>query len=145
MNKVVMFSSKSEEWETPQQFFDELNEEFSFTTDVCADEKNHKCNHYFDKEIDGLKMTWARNCWCNPPYGKKVGNWVKKASDETMRGVPLVVMLLPGRTDTRWFHDYIYKKENVEIRFLRGRLKFGNSKNSAPFPSMIVIFKKEVV
>ena len=140
MNADVMFSSKTDQWATPQDFFDELNEEFKFTTDVCADETNHKCDYYFSKKdsIDGLKMDWTGRCWMNPPYGREIGLWVKKASEEVKRGVPLVVCLLPARTDTKWFHEYIYGK--AEIRFIKGRLKFGDSKNSAPFPSMVVIF-----
>lgn len=134
-----LFSSKTDDWSTPQDFYEELDREFHFTTDVCADEINHKCNYYFSKEIDGLKMAWAGRCWMNPPYGREIGKWVKKANEEVKRGVPLVVCLLPARTDTKWFHDYIYGK--AEIRFIKGRLKFGNSKNSAPFPSMVVVMK----
>lgn len=147
MNTDIMFSSKSVEWETPQDLFDKLNKEFHFTTDVCANDNNHKCDYYFRKEdpIDGLEMEWTGRCWMNPPYGREIGKWIKKAHDEVKRGVPLVVCLLPARTDTRWFHEYIYNQKDVEIRFLKGRLKFGNSKNSAPFPSMIVIFRKREV
>ncbi|MBD5543775.1 MAG: adenine methyltransferase [Lachnospiraceae bacterium] len=142
MNTDLMFSSKKEDWETPQDLFDELNKEFDFTTDVCASEENHKCDYYFRKDapIDGLRIAWTGRCWMNPPYGRGIGKWIKKAHDEVKRGVPLVVCLLPARTDTKWFHEYIYNKENVEVRFLKGRLKFGGSKNSAPFPSMVVIF-----
>lgn len=134
-----MFSSKTDEWETPQWLFDELNKEFNFTTDVCANEQNKKCRYYFNKSNDGLSIAWTGTCWMNPPYGRNIGKWVKKAYSEFKRGVPCVVCLLPARTDTRWFHDYILDK--AEIRYIKGRLKFGNSKNSAPFPSMIVIFK----
>ena len=141
MNTDVMFSSATDLWETPQDFFDKLDAEFGFTTDVCAVPENAKCDCYFTPEVDGLSIAWAGRCWMNPPYGRKIGKWVKKAHDEVERGVPLVVCLLPARTDTKWFHDYIYGK--AEIRFIRGRLKFGGSKNSAPFPSMIVIFRKE--
>lgn len=141
MNTKVMFSSQTDQWSTPQWFFDELNKEFDFQCDVCALPENAKCEYYFTPQIDGLRIAWAGRCWCNPPYGRIIGKWVKKAYEEVMRGVPLVVMLIPARTDTKWFHDYIYKKPNVEIRFLKGRLKFGDSKNSAPFPSMVVIFR----
>lgn len=136
-----MFSSATDEWATPQDLFDELNKEFHFELDVCANERNHKCDKYYTKEQDGLLMSWPANgaIWCNPPYGREIGKWVSRAwrasADTT------VVMLLPARTDTKWFHDYIYKMPNVEIRFIKGRLKFGNSKNSAPFPSMIVVFR----
>lgn len=136
MNTDVMFSSKTDMWETPQDFFDRLNAEFWFTCDVCATKENAKCEHYFTKEQDGLKQEWTGVCWCNPPYGRMVGKWVQKAAESKCT----VVMLLPARTDTRWFHDLIYKK--AEVRFLRGRLKFGGCKDAAPFPSMVVIFRK---
>lgn len=132
-----LFTSKTDNWATPQLFFDELNKEFNFTMDVCADNDNAKCHKYFTKEQDGLRQDWCnQNVWCNPPYGREIGKWVKKAS-ETQGGV--VVMLLPARTDTQYFHQYIYGKS--EIRFIKGRLKFGDSKNSAPFPSMLAIFR----
>ena len=132
-----LFSSKTVEWETPKPLFDELDKEFHFTLDVCADAQNHKCKKYFTKEDDGLEMEWGGDIiWCNPPYGREIVKWVAKCAKHDK----LAVMLLPARTDTRWFHDYIYKK--AEIRFIKGRLKFGGAKNSAPFPSMIVIFRK---
>jgi len=124
--------------ETPQWLFDELNEEFSFGMDVAASPSNAKCKHYWTPLSDGLKHQWAPAiCWMNPPYGREISKWVKKAYEESRRGA-LVVGLLPARTDTRWFHDYIYHK--TEIRFLKGRLKFYNDK-PAPFPSMIVIWR----
>ena len=136
MNTRGLFSSKTDMWETPQNFFDELNKEFRFTCDVCAIEENAKCAKFYTPEQDGLKQTWGGGvCWMNPPYGREIGKWVKKASESKAT----VVCLLPARTDTRWFHDYIYGK--AEIRFVRGRLKFGGSKNSAPFPSMVVVFR----
>ena len=141
MNNGLMFSSKTDLWATPQDFFDKLNDEFHFDIDVCANETNHKCDTYYTKEQNGLAQEWKGICWCNPPYGREIGKWVEKAYRSAMTGDALVVMLLPARTDTRWFHDYIYDK--AQIRFVRGRLKFGDSKNSAPFPSMIVVFRKE--
>ena len=137
MNTNLMFSSKTDMWETPQEFFNNLNAEFHFDLDVCAVQKNAKCIRYYSPELDGLSKDWAGVCWCNPPYGREVGKWVKKASESCAT----VVMLLPARTDTKWFHDYIYHK--AEIRFIRGRLKFGGCNNSAPFPSMVAIFRKE--
>ena len=134
-----LFSSLTDDWETPQDFFDELNKEFHFTLDVCATKKNAKCKKYYTKKDDGLRKGWYGNVWCNPPYGRVIGKWVEKAFLESHKGV--IVMLLPARTDTRWFHNWLYKKYNIEIRFLKGRLKFGNSKNSAPFPSMLAIIK----
>jgi len=142
MKTDVLFSSATDMWETPQDFFDELDKEFHFTVDVCATPENAKCVRYFTKEQDGLKQKWGGVAWCNPPYGRTIGQWVQKASQEAQDGTA-VVMLLPARTDTRWFHDYIYKKPNVEIRFVRGRLKFGGSRNNAPFPSMVVVFRPE--
>lgn len=143
MNTDVMFSSATDNWSTPQDFFDKLNDEFHFTLDVCADENNHKCEHYYTKEIDGLSRPWIGTIWCNPPYGRKIGEWVRHAYFSSHIGSATVVMLLPARTDTRWFHDYIYNKSNTEIRFIKGRLKFGECKNSAPFPSMVVIFRSK--
>jgi phage N-6-adenine-methyltransferase len=134
-----MYSSATDEWETPQAFFDEVNEEFGLDLDVCATAQNKKCRNWISRDLDGLSVQWFGNCWMNPPYGKEIGKWVKKAYEESRRGVPLVVCLLPARTDTKWFHDYILGK--AEIRFIKGRLKFGGSKNSAPFPSMIAVFK----
>lgn len=137
MNKG-MFTSNSDEWETPQELFDELNEEFYFMLDPCATKENAKCESYFTKEDDGLKQEWFTHVFMNPPYGREVGKWVKKAYEESQEGC-LVVCLLPARTDTKWFHDYCLKGE---IRWIKGRLKFSGMKNSAPFPSMIVIFRR---
>ena len=118
----VMFSNAKEEWETPQDLFDALNSEFHFTVDVSALPENAKCARYYTPEIDGLSQDWSgERVWCNPPYGKKAVGFVKKAATTKA----LVVMLLPARTDTRWFHDYIYHNPAAEIRFLKGRLKFG--------------------
>lgn len=137
-----MFSSKTDQWATPQDFFDSLDREFSFTLDPCADETNHKCNRYFTQEVDGLSQDWGgETVFCNPPYGRDIKNWVKKSRDEARKPGTTVVMLIPARTDTQYFHDYIYQKPNVEVRFIRGRLKFGDSNNSAPFPSMVVVFR----
>lgn len=138
MNADVMFSSKTDLWETPQDFFDKLDSEFHFNLDVCALPENAKCAAFYTPEMDGLSQPWYGNCWCNPPYGRQVGRWVAKAAQSAEAGAT-VVMLLPARTDTAWFHDYIYGR--AEVRFVRGRLKFGGSANSAPFPSMVVIFR----
>lgn len=140
MNTDVTFSSRSDNWATPIDFFNKLNEEFHFNLDPCANAENHKCDRYFTKEQDGLNQNWeGSRVFCNPPYGKEINKWVLKCSEESKKNNTLVVMLIPARTDTRWFHDYIYEK--AEIRFIKGRLKFGESKNPAPFPSMIVVFK----
>lgn len=137
-----MFSSQTDQWATPQNLFNELNDEFHFTLDPCADDTNHKCDLYFTKEQDGLSQDWAGHIvFCNPPYGREIGKWVEKCYRETKNRPfeTVCVMLIPARTDTKWFHDYIYNIH--EIRFIKGRLKFGNSKNSAPFPSMVVVFR----
>ena len=140
-NIQVMFSSKDDKWSTPQDFYDELNAEFGFTLDPCADEFNHKCNKYFTEGDDGLLQDWGGEIvFCNPPYGKAIKDWVRKAYIEGCKPNTTVVLLIPARTDTAYFHDYIYH-EAKEIRFIRGRLKFGNSKNAAPFPSMVVIYR----
>lgn len=143
MNNAVMFSSRTDQWATPQWFFDMLNEEFGFTLDPCADDYNHKCKKYFTKEDNGLLKSWdGEKVFCNPPYGREITSWVEKCFTEVKDGsCVLAVMLIPARTDTRWFHKYIYQK--AEVRFLKGRLKFGDSKNSAPFPSMVVVFRKD--
>ena len=137
LNTKVLFSSKEEKWATPQDFFDKLNDEFHFTLDVAASPDNAKCANYFTEEQDGLVQSWGgHTVWCNPPYCRKTGLWVKKAYEEHQRTGCTVVMLLPSRTDVRWFHDYILGK--AEIRFIKGRLKFGGNKNSASFPSIVV-------
>jgi len=137
MLKSVHFSSKTSEWETPQDLFDSLNKVYNFDLDVCATSENAKCDKYFTKEQNGLNQEWRGGCWMNPPYGREIGKWVKKAYESSKTGAT-VVCLLPARTDTAWWWDYCMKGE---ISFIRGRLKFGGSKNSAPFPSAIVVFK----
>lgn len=141
MNSAVFYSSKTDMWATPQDFFDALDAEFHFTLDACAVKENAKCAAYYTPEQNGLDQPWTGRVWCNPPYGRNVGQWVKKAHDTASGGGGFVVMLLPARTDTRWFHDYIYGK--TEVRFIKGRLKFGGCQNAAPFPSMVVIFGGE--
>lgn len=140
MNQAVMFSSASDEWATPQELFDRLNKIFRFNLDAAATLENAKCNEFYTKEENGLSRPWHGNVWLNPPYGRQIGAWVKKAYEEVMQGeASSVVLLLPARTDTTWYHEYCAK--GIVI-FLRGRLRFGGAQNSAPFPSMIVIFMK---
>ena len=139
MNKVI-FSSKDDIWSTPQTFFNQLNEEFQFTLDACASPENAKCKLYFTPETDGLVQDWSgHTVFVNPPYGKKITEWVEKCYIESRKENTKVVMLIPARTDTIYFHRFIYKNAR-EIRFIKGRLKFGNASNSALFPSMVVIF-----
>lgn len=135
----VHYSSKTDNWETPQDFFDKINIEFSLLWDVCASHTNHKLPLYWTKEQDGLQADWTgKRVWMNPPYGHVIGDWVEKAATG---GAEIAICLLPARTDTRWFHQFIYNNPRAEIRFIKGRLKFGGSINSAPFPSMLVIFR----
>lgn len=140
MNTDVMFSSKSDQWATPIDFFKELDAEFHFNLDPAADENNHKCDTYFTVKENGLLQSWGGGyrVFCNPPYGREIGKWVEKAFRTNAEYGNLIVMLLPARTDTKWFHDFIYNR--AEVRFVRGRLKFGESKSGAPFPSMVVIY-----
>ena len=139
MNNELMFSSKTDLWSTPLDFFEKLNDEFHFTLDPCSTHENAKCYKHFTIEEDGLLQDWGNEVvFCNPPYGRKIKDWVKKAYNESQKDNTTVVMLIPSRTDTIYFHEYIYHK--AEIRFIKGRLKFGDAKNSAPFPSMVVIF-----
>ena len=139
---ACMFSSKSVEWETPPELFSALNDEFHFTVDAASTDENALCEKHWTKETDGLKQDWSKETvWCNPPYGRETGKWVRKASEEAEKGAT-VVMLIPCRPDVSYFHDYILGK--AEIRFLRSRLRFnrgGVLSDRAPFPSMIVIYR----
>ena len=138
----VHYSSKTNEWSTPQDFFDELDKEFNFTLDPCATSENAKCNKYFTVEDNGLKQDWSNDVvFMNPPYGREIKYWVQKAYEESQKGAK-IVCLIPSRTDTAYLHDYIFGKAD-DIRFIKGRLKFGGSKNPAPFPSAIIIYKGE--
>ena len=145
MQTKGMFSSNSHEWETPQDLFDELNEKYHFTLDPCATPENAKCEKFYTKEDDGLSKDWnGERVFVNSPYGSQLKHWIKKAS-EIQDG--LAVCLLPARTDTRYFHEFVYNRETglwkAEVSLLKGRLKFGGGENSAPFPSMVVVFDPE--
>ena len=132
-----LFTSNTGLWATPQDFFNIQNNLYGpFTLDVCADANNAKCAIYFDENMDGLKQTWTGKCWMNPPYGREISKWMKKAYESSQAGAT-VVCLVPARTDTKWWHDYAVKGK---ITFIKGRLKFGNAKNSAPFPSALIVF-----
>lgn len=137
----VHFQSKTAEWETPGFLFKGLDAEFKFELDVCATKENAKTKRFYTKQEDGLEQEWEGVCWCNPPYGREIGKWIQKAFESAREGA-LVVCLIPARTDTAWWHRWVTRGE---IRFLRGRLKFGKAKNSAPFPSAIVIFRPPMV
>ena len=132
-----LMSSATDQWATPQDFFDQQNALYGpFDVDVCADSTNAKCQRFFDKSADGLRQTWSGKCWMNPPYGREIGRWMKKAYESSLAGA-IVVCLVPARTDTKWWHDYAMKGQ---VTFVRGRLKFGGASNSAPFPSAVVVF-----
>jgi phage N-6-adenine-methyltransferase len=120
--------------------FERLNAEFGFQLDVCATADNTKCARFFDKTTDGLTQDWHGVCWCNPPYGKHIGLWIEKAAASAAQGAT-VVCLVPARPDTRAWHQHILGNANAEVRYIRGRLKFGHSKNTAPFPSAVVVFR----
>lgn len=140
MNTELMFSSKTDLWSTPQDFFEQLNKEFNFNLDPCSTHENAKCEKHFTIAENGLVQSWKGDkVFCNPPYGRELKKWVKKCYEESRNKETTVVMLIPARTDTTYFHEYVYDKAK-EIRFIKGRLKFGDSKNPAPFPSMVVIF-----
>lgn len=138
INQSVHFSSASDEWPTPQDFFDKVSDEFGgFDLDPCCTSESAKAPKFFTKEDDGLSQVWRGKVWMNPPYGRTIGHWMAKAFRSFKAGAT-VVCLVPARTDTAWWHDYAMKGD---IRFIRGRLKFGGHKNSAPFPSALIVFK----
>lgn len=137
-----LMSSDKDCWKTPQDLFDELNAEFHFTLDAAASSANAKCEQYFTKEQDALTQSWFGNIFVNPPYGRVLPHFVAKAFDEAKKSHLLVVMLIPARTDTSYWHDYIFPNA-TDIRFLRGRIKFeldGNPRDAAPFPSAVIVF-----
>ena len=135
--RSVHFRSDTDLWSTPQALFDTLHAEFSFTCDVCADASNAKCARYFTPEADGLRQRWEGVCWMNPPYGSEIGLWVQKAFESSLWGTT-VVCLLPARVDTKWWRQYVTMGN---ITYLPGRVKFVGQKNSAPFPSALVVFR----
>lgn len=135
----VLFTSNTDEWATPQDLFDRLDAEFHFTLDPCSTDENAKCAKHYTKEQDGLKQDWTgETVFCNPPYGREIGEWCLRCYAHSIGG-GTAVMLVPSRTDTKWFHEYVYGK--AELRFIKGRVKYGGAKYNAPFPSMIVIFR----
>ncbi len=143
MNKetqVVMFSSKTGNWATPQDFFNKLDWRFGpFDLDPCADCVNTKCANFFTEAENGLSKSWEGfTCFVNPPYGRGIDEWIKKGYNESLKENTKVVMLIPARTDTKYWHQYVMRAD--EVYFVKGRLKFGDSENSAPFPSAVVVF-----
>ena len=133
----VHFSSKSDDWATPQSFYDRLNDIYNFTLDPCSDKFNAKCEKFYTEADDGLAQDWSgERVFMNPPYGRVIGDWIRKAYESNA----LVVALVPARTDTRYWHDYVMQAD--EVILIRGRLKFGDGSNSAPFPSAVVVWDK---
>ena len=138
---AVLFSSLTEEWPTPPAFFAKLNRRYNFTLDPCATTENATCPLFFTKADDGLKQDWgAHRVFVNPPYGRAIGAWARKCFEASQSGA-LVVLLVPARTDTRWFHDWVQGK--AEIQFIRGRVRFGNAEAGAPFPSMLAVYSPD--
>ena len=145
MNNALL-SSKDMSWCTPPDFFAELDREFGFTLDPAATSKSAKCSQFYTPDDDGLKQDWGGNTvFCNPPYGRAIYDWVRKCYEESRKPSTVVVMLIPARTDTSYFHDFIFHGKADEVRFLRGRLKFtdedGNTKGAAPFPSAVIVWR----
>ena len=137
--KQLMFSSAKEEWSTPRDLFHLLDKKYHFTLDPCASPENAVCEKYYTKEDDGLSKDWSGEIvFCNPPYGRDIGKWVRKCYEESQNPPTVVVLLVPARTDTAWFHTYVYHR--ADVHFIHGRLKFGGAKHNAPFPSMIAVF-----
>ena len=138
IDKSIFLSSQTVEWATDAAFFNQVNREFNFTIDVAADSGNAKCERFYDIGSDGLLQDWdGETVWCNPPYGKRISDWIYKAATSAAT----TVLLVPARTDVKWFHEIVIP--NAEVRFIKGRLKFGGSKDPAPFPTMLVIFRNE--
>lgn len=152
MNSAVMFASATDEWSTPQRLFDALDAEFDFDVDAAASLENHKCPVWYGGAIDALALEhWSSvrcSVWLNPPYSR-CAEFLAKAAEQARHGLT-VVCLIPSRTDTRYWHEHVWDRERhqprpgVEIRFLKGRLKFGDSVNSAPFPSVVIVFRQAV-
>jgi site-specific DNA-methyltransferase (adenine-specific) len=138
-----LLSSERGDWATPQAFFDLVDAEFGFTLDAAASEGNAKCAQFYTEADDGLARPWTGTVWCNPPYGRGIADWVQRGYDESRRGAT-VVMLIPARTDTAYWHDYVMRA--AEVRLLRGRLVFGTgeARANAPFPSALVVFRPGV-
>ena len=138
----IHYSSKSNIWETPQEFFDMLDKEFAFTIDVCATKETAKCKRYYTPIDNGLEQIWQGRCWMNPPYGREIIKWMEKAYKSAISKQATVVCLVPARTDTVWWQKYASKGD---IWFIPKRLKFKGGQSSAPFPSAIIVFRPSVL
>ena len=136
-----MYSSNKDDWSTPQNLFDYLDDEYHFDLDVCADESNYKCTRYFNADDDGLLQPWYGMVWMNPPYGREIIQWMRKAYHESRQSSCQVLCLVPSRTDNFWWHEYVMKSSS--ICFIRGRLVFSGADSGAPFPSALVYFTSQ--
>lgn len=146
MNHKDLFSSRSNEWRTPPEIFNKLDKEFNFTLDPASTDENALCSYHFTLEQNGLEQDWSKQrVFCNPPYGGETRKWVEKCYSEVQNKCELAVLLIPCRPDVSYFHDFILGKA-AEVRFVRSRIKYlnenGEIKQSSPFPSVIVVFKK---
>jgi phage N-6-adenine-methyltransferase len=139
--EIVDRKTSRQDWGTPLDLYSALYAEFEFTLDVCATDDNAKCGDYYTSEMNGLILPWRGRVWCNPPYGRDCALWIAKAATEYAKGnCEIIVLLVPTSTDTRWFHDSVLGK--AELRFIKGRLRFEGAKYRAPFPSMLVIYRR---
>ena len=138
-----MFSSKDQTWETPSNLINLIKSKFNLELDVCATDKTAKCDKYFTPEDDGLSQDWNGVCWMNPPYGREQIKWINKAYEETLKNCKQIICLIPARPDTKVWHEIIFPNAKA-ICFIKGRLKFGDSKDSAPFPSALIVFGDEL-
>jgi len=142
--RKTMFSSATNEWATPIEFYNKLNKIYRFTLDPCCTKETAKCYNFYTQQDDGLSKSWeGHTVFMNPPYGSEIKNWIKKAFEEGKKLGTIVVCLIPARTDTKYWHDYCMKAS--EIMLVKGRLKFGNGKGSAPFPSAVVVFGDDMI
>lgn len=139
MKHTAAFMSEKQDWTTPRPFFDHWNDRYSFTLDAAAEPHNALCDRYFTPEDDALSQDWTGSVWVNPPYTAGIGKWVRKGFEEAQKGAT-VVMLIPARTETRWWHDYVMR--SAEIWLIKGRMRFGGSPINAPFPSCVVVFHR---
>lgn len=133
-----LFMSNKDDWETPKDLYESLNNEFHFNLDPCCSKDTAKCSSFYTIEDDGLCKRWEGNVFMNPPYGRQIVNWIKKAKEESNNGAT-VVCLVPARTDTKWWHNYCMK--STEIRLLTRRLTFEGANNKATFPAAIIVFR----
>ena len=135
----VHYSSEKHTWETPKDLFEKLDNIFNFTLDCCAEGSTAKCTAYYTKEDDALLQDWKGVVWCNPPYGRAIGKWIEKAHNEHLKG-KTTVLLIPSRTDTKWFHDFCWAGKATRLEFIKGRIKFGGAENGAPYPSVLIFW-----